>query len=348
MKVIVSPDSFKECMTSRQVAAALGAAARECWPGADVLEIPLADGGEGSLDVLADAMGASMHQARVHDPLGRPVQARYATLGDIAIIEVAQAIGLSLLKQEERAPLLASSQGVGELMLAAYGQGCRRFIIGLGGSATCDGGAGILNAPGIETLFNEVHVELLSDVDAPFTGSKGAARVFAPQKGATPADVEVLERRMCQMATYLYDATGVNVTDLRGAGAAGGLGGFFAARFQASIYQGIDRILDLLHFDDTIRDAYLIITGEGRSDAQTLMGKVPFGVLHRARSLSPAIRVALLSGRIDDRALLKQAGFLPVVEVSPRNIPVQDALQPDQARFHLRKAVYALAEKTRQ
>ena len=348
MKVIVSPDSFKECLTSRQVAAAISAAARECWPGAEVLEIPLADGGEGTLDVLADAMGASMHQARVHDPLGRPVQARYAIRGDTAIIEVAQAIGLSLLKPAERAPLQASSQGVGELMLAAYGQSCRRFIIGLGGSATCDGGAGILNVPGIESLFNDVHIELLSDVDAPFTGPKGAARVFAPQKGATPADVEVLERRMCQMAASLYDATGVNVTDLRGAGAAGGLGGFFAARFQASIYQGIDRILDLLHFDDAIRDAHLIITGEGRSDAQTLMGKVPLGVLRRARSISPAIPVALLSGRIDDQAMLEQAGFHPVVEVSPRNIPVEEALLPDQARINLHKAVYSLAEKTRQ
>ena len=337
MKIVIAPDSFKECMSSPQVAAAMGVAVRERWPEAEVVELPLADGGEGTLEALATAMNAAPMTAPVHDPLGRIIEACYAKTGDTAIIEVAQAVGLSLLAPGERNPLKASSAGLGELLLAAYDHGCRHFIIGMGGTATCDGGAGMLSVPGIQKL-HDARLELLCDVDAPFLGPRGAARVFAPQKGASPEDVEVLEARMQGQAKQLYIQTGLDVSDIPGAGAAGGLAGALMAVFGAKTYSGIERILDLVRFRDAIKDADLIITGEGKSDAQTLMGKVPMGVLQNANG----IPVALLSGRIDDREALEQAGFGPIVEVTPRSLPLPLALDPQRAAQNLFKAIRGL------
>ena len=337
MKIVIAPDSFKECLSSPEVAAAIAAAARERWPGAEVVELPLADGGEGTLDVLSAALGAQIRETTVSDPLGRPVTARYGVAGQTAILEVAQACGLALLQPSERNPLIATSRGVGELMMAAHSAGCRHFIVGLGGSATCDGGAGMLAVPGVRFL-KDVSVELLCDVDAPFVGPKGAARVFAPQKGASPQDVEVLEERMIRLAEAIRQETGTDVTHMPGAGAAGGLGGAFMAFFNTRMVSGIGQVLDLVHFRQAARGASLIITGEGKSDAQTLQGKVPFGVLQQAGGTP----VALLSGRIEDRPALLQAGFGPVVEVSPRTIPLSVALEPDVAKRNLRAAVLTL------
>ena len=334
MKVVIAPDSFKECMSSQQVAAVLADAARERFPGAEIVPLPLADGGEGSLSVLADALQATLRQARVHDPLGRIIQAGYAVKGTLAVIEVAQAAGLSLLSREERNPMRASSQGVGELIMAAYAAGCRQFLVCLGGSATCDGGADMLDVPGLSHL-KDVTFELLCDVDAPFIGPTGAARVFAPQKGASPRDIPVLEERMVRMAEKLHALTGIDVSHLPGTGAAGGLAGALMACFRARMRPGIDCILDLVHFDQAAEDAGLIITGEGKSDAQTLMGKVPYGVLQRAH----ATPVALLSGRVEDRAALEHAGFRPIVEVSPRNMSLAEALKPSTAARNLYDAV---------
>ena len=286
------------------------------------------------MDVLATALGASVREADVHDPLGRPISARYAVKGDTAIIEVAQVVGLSLLSPGERNPLNASSAGLGELLLAAYADGCRHFIVGLGGTATCDGGAGLMSVPDFRQL-QDARFELLCDVDATFTGPNGAARVFAPQKGAGPEEVEILEKRMRKQAALILAQTGMDVTDMPGAGAAGGLGGMFMAYFKAQMRPGIQRILDLVHFRRAILDADFIITGEGKSDAQTLMGKVPMGVLQNAGG----IPVALLSGRIEDRTALEQAGFTPIVEVSPRTLSLQDALNPATTAENLYKAV---------
>ena len=338
MKVIIAPDSFKECLSSPQVAAAMADGARARWPEAEVVELPLADGGEGTLEVLSSALGARPMKADVHDPLGRCIEARYACTGSTAIIEVAQAVGLSLLSPSERNPLKASSLGLGELLVAAYDEGCTRFVVGLGGTATCDGGAGMLRAPGIERLRG-THIELLCDVEAPFVGPHGAARVFAPQKGASPEDVEVLEKRMLAQAYALQVRTGVDVSALPGAGAAGGLAGALLACFGATIHPGIDRVLDLVHFDDALLGASLIITGEGKSDAQTLMGKVPMGVLRHAGARAGDVPVALLSGRIEDRHALEHAGFGPVMEVTPRSLSLQEALTPGVAIQNLHQAV---------
>lgn len=334
MRIIVAPDSFKECLPAREVAAVMAAAARERWPGAEVLEMPMADGGEGTLDALAGPLGARLCEIEVQDPLGRPVVARWARVGTTAIVEVAQACGLQLLQPAERNPLRASSYGVGELLLAAYAQGCRHFIVGLGGSAICDGGRGMLEMPGLKSL-KDISVELLCDVDAPFIGPKGAARVFAPQKGASPEDVEVLEGRMTVWARQMQAETGVNVADMPGAGAAGGLGGAFMAYWGARRVSGIGRILELAGFEEAVRDADLIITGEGKSDVQTLMGKVPQGVLQKAKGTP----VALLSGRIQNRTELLSAGFSQILEVSPPSLPLALALQPNEAKRNILRAV---------
>ena len=283
MKIVIAPDSFKECLSAREVARALADAVHARFPSAEVLQIPLADGGEGTLDVLAAAWGASLIPVTVHDPMGRPVRALWGRAGDTAVIEVAQACGIQLVKPEARNPFRANTRGVGELLLAAGERGCRRFVVGLGGTVTCDGGRGMLSVPGVRELLRESEVELLCDVQVPLTGPTGAIRLFGPQKGASPADVEVLEADMLQWADRMQAETGVAVKDRPGAGAAGGLGAAFMAYSHPAVYPGIQRVLDLCHFDQALAGASLVLTGEGRSDRQTLQGKVPLGVLTRFR-----------------------------------------------------------------
>ena len=338
MKIVVAPDSFKECLAASDVAGALASALDQLRPGWEVLSLPLADGGEGTLAVLAKALGASVLSARVHDPLGRPVQAAYAKARDLAVVEVAEACGLSLLQPGERNPLIASSQGVGELLMAAYEAGCRHFIVGLGGTATCDGGAGMLSVPGVKEALKTCTVELLCDVDVPLLGPHGAAKAFAPQKGASEKDVEELEQKMQTLAAEWLLETGINVADTPGAGAAGGLGAAFLSHSKARCLPGCSRILELCGFSQALEGADLVITGEGRSDFQTLMGKVPYTVLRHAGT----VPVALLSGKIEDRPALEQAGFNPIIEVTPRHLPRQEALKPEVAKHYLEAAVQTL------
>ncbi len=337
MKIVIAPDSYKECLSSREVAAAMAEAALQVYPSAEVVKIPLADGGEGTLDVLAGALGAKVHEARVSDPLDKTIYARFATLGDIGIIEIAQACGLHLLAPKERNPVIASSRGVGELIMEAYGKGCRRLIIGLGGSATCDGGAGMLSAPGVRDVLRETTVELLCDVDNPFIGPDGAARVFAPQKGASPADVEILETRMAKLAREIAAETGVDISSIPGAGAAGGLGGALIAYAGAKVASGINKVMLYTHFDAAVKDADLVLTGEGRSDSQTLNGKVPYGVLQHCRGM----KVALLSGAVDPNAIgdLYDAGFWAVHAVTPEDMPPAVAMEPEVAKQNVFSAV---------
>ena len=337
MKVIVAPDSFKGCLPAGEVAAIVAGALRKAHPGWEVLELPLSDGGEGLLDVLLPALGGRFMEACVQDPLGRKVSARYGISGETAVIEVAEACGLRLLSAAERNPLKASTYGVGELLLAARRAGARHFIVGLGGSVTCDGGAGMMQVPGLREALQGCTFELLCDVGNPFIGPQGAAHVFAPQKGASPADVEILEERLKALASEMLSQTGVDVSSLPGAGAAGGLGGAFMAWFGARCISGIERVLELVGFDRLLEGAGLIITGEGKSDAQTLMGKVPLGVLRHARG----IPVALVSGRLEDRQTLLQAGFSRLLEVSPRSLSLQEAMAPESAAHHLRDAALA-------
>ena len=336
MKVIVTPDSFKGCLPAKEVARLMADALRKRHPGWEILELPLADGGEGTLEVLLPALGGHRAETVVQDPLGRPIRAVFGLSGSTAVVEVAEACGLRLMAPEERNPLMAGTYGVGQLLLAAREAGARHFLIGLGGTATCDGGEGMLQVPGLREALEGCTLELLCDVENPFIGPNGAARVFAPQKGASPADVEVLEERLTGFAEKLLDATGVDVRNLPGAGAAGGLGGTLMACFGARKVSGIGRILDLLHFQNLLKGAGLIITGEGKSDSQTLMGKVPWGVLQRANG----IPVVLASGRIENGERLLEAGFSQLIEITPREMSLEEAVQADMAA---RNILHALA-----
>ena len=337
MKIVIAPDSYKECLSSREVAATMAEASLKVYPSAEVVQIPLADGGEGTLDVLAGALDAKINEARVSDPLGRTIDARFASLGDTGIIEIAQACGLHLLAPKERNPLIASSRGVGELIMEAYGKGCRRLVIGLGGSATCDGSAGMLSVPGVRDVLRETTVELLCDVDNPFIGPDGAARVFAPQKGASPADVEILEARMAELARGIAAETGVDISSIPGAGAAGGLGGALIAYADAKVTRGVDKVMLYTHFDAAVKDADIVFTGEGRSDSQTLNGKVPYGVLRHCGGM----KVALLSGSVDSNAIgdLHDAGFYAVHAVTPEDMPAAVAVDPEVAKQNIFSAV---------
>ena len=337
MKVVVAPDSYKGCLTAGEVAQAMAAALRSGHPDWAVVELPLADGGDGTLDVLLPALQGEYRQAAVHDPLGRPVSARWGLAGETAVIEVAEACGLKLLACDERNPLVASTYGVGELLLAAYEAGAKHFLIGLGGTATCDGGRGMLDVPGLVEQLKGCTLELLCDVENPFIGPQGAACVFAPQKGASEADVQTLECRMTEWAGIILERTGVDVREMSGAGAAGGLGGALMAFFGGVRVSGIDRILDLLSFDSLVQGAGLIITGEGRSDLQTLDGKVAQGVLRRAGG----IPVALVSGQIQNREELQAAGFSSLVQITPEDMSLSEAVKPEMARRNLELSINA-------
>ncbi len=338
MKIVLAPDSFKGCLSAAEVAAIMSSALRELHPEWEIVELPLADGGEGTVDAVMSALGGKLLQAAVSDPLGRQVTARYGLCGELAVVEVAEACGLRHLAPEERNPLIATTRGVGELLLAARGQGASRFLIGLGGTATCDGGVGMMGVPGLKEALEGCRFELLCDVDNPFVGPRGAARIFAPQKGASPADVEILEERMYSLAQTMLAETGKDVSNMPGAGAAGGLGGAFMAYFDAASVYGIDRILDLVGFDSIVQGADLIVTGEGKSDLQTLGGKVPYGVLRRAHN----VPVILIAGRIEDYEALLKAGFSQIIQVSPENLSAEEATQKLVAIANLRQAIFTL------
>ena len=286
-KIIIAEDSFKGCLGSSQVAEAVASGVREVLPDAEIIQVPVADGGEGTVDAIVSAgkmgfsgsAGAGIVRTTVSDPLGRPVIASYGISGESAVIEVAAACGLALLGPEERNPLLTTTRGVGELLLDAIGRGCRKFLVGLGGSATNDGGRGMVEVPGLLEAAEGLEFTAACDVDTPFVGPEGASRVFGPQKGASPEDVELLERRMQAYALKILEDTGTDVRDMPGAGAAGGLGGAFKAYFNASLRRGVDMVLDFIGFDDILDGADLVFTGEGRSDFQTPKGKTPAGGL---------------------------------------------------------------------
>ncbi len=336
MKILIASDSYKECLPAREVATAMAAGVLETYPSAEIACLPLADGGEGTLEVLSEALHAKVQTVEVHDPLGRKIEAKFGVSGDIGIIEVAQACGFSRLSPPERNPIVATSMGVGELIMTAHKAGCLQLFVSLGGSATCDGGAGMLSVSGIKGVFREMSIELLCDVENPFTGPEGAARVFAPQKGASASDVESLEVRMRSLAEQYLAETGIDVSATPGAGAAGGIAGALIAYGGAKVVSGIDRVLELVGFDEAARDADLIITGEGRSDLQTLKGKVPMGVLRHC----PATRVALVSGAIapDAAPALSEAGFWKAVPATPPGMKLSQAMNPDTAKRNIMNA----------
>ena len=338
MKTLLALDSFKGCLTAPEAVDAAASA----LAGRDTIRLPLSDGGEGFAACLAGCLGGVFRTVSVHDPLGRPVNARYALLdgGRTAVIETASASGLTLLKPEERDPLNASSIGTGELMQDAVEQGVDEIWIGLGGTAVMDCGAGLLKA--LAPLPTGVRIHAFYDVNVPLTGPAGATALFGPQKGADAQGVAELERRFRRQAEAWKTEYGIDPDDIPGAGAAGGIGAALAIVLGAEMHAGIDAILQAVGFPERVKDCGLVITGEGKADRQTLTGKVPFGVLAATRRNAPGIPVILLAGKVEDRDELLAAGFNAVIQVTPEESLKSNYLEKSIARENIRRSVQEL------
>lgn len=330
MKIVVCPDSFKGTMSAPQAAEAIASGIRLHVPEAEVVGLPLGDGGEGTAVAIASALpGSRKVTCGSVDPLRRPINTSYYIIkGCTALIESAAASGLTLLQPHERDILQADTFGTGLLMVDAYRKGIRDFIVCMGGTATCDAGFGALQAlsrvipplssgkPG-DLHCSEVRITLLCDVRNPLTGPLGAAAVFGPQKGATPEMVPILDQLLNQRAQEYRLMSGIDVTQQEFAGAAGGLAGMFMACYGANPVVGIDYVLDLLNFKNAIEGADLVVTGEGSADATTLHGKACKGVLDAAYGYG--VPVVLLAGRVSDCDLLRKAGFSQVIRATPQD-----------------------------
>ena len=349
-KVIVAIDSFKGCLTSAEANQAASEAIIDKKPEAKVLQVPVSDGGEGFMEAFKAAMGGEIVEVNVKDPLMRTIVAQYLVQGDTAVIEIAKASGLTLLSPEERNPMVATSYGTGQLVVDAVRRGCKRIIVGLGGSATSDCGMGMLRAiidsfakhgnwDDVRELDN-VRFTIATDVTNPLCGENGAAHVFGPQKGATHEQVLALDARAKRFAEASAKHLGRDCQNMLGAGAAGGLGYAFLQYMNAECRSGIDLLLDTIHFDNLLQDADLVITGEGSADRQTLMGKLPFGILQRAQKHD--VPVMLIAGRIADEQQLLNAGFSRVACINPPNTPLEIAMQPATAKENIRNTVIKL------
>lgn len=340
MKYILAIDSFKGCMTSAEVEAAVAEELDK--KGIELESIPVSDGGEGMLSAFTTAMGGTLQPVYIHDQMMRRVDANFGMTADgTAIIEVAQACGLNLVKEEERNPMRSTTYGVGELLSRAVKRGCRNFIVGLGGTGTSDAGIGMIRAlvdifargknfdEAMKTELGECRFTLASDVTNPLCGENGAARVFAPQKGATPEMVDRLDRRARLFAEKSAMHFGFDKSVEPGAGAAGGLGYAFMQYLRAEMKSGADLLLDLVDFNGKIKGADMILTGEGRADRQTLCGKLPERILHRG--LQAGMPVGLIAGQIADRDLLLDAGFAFADQITPDGMPLEDAVRKETA-----------------
>lgn len=344
-KIIIACDSYKGCLTSKEVneAVAKGVTSEERRVkksnASEVVTLEMSDGGEGMLDAFLAAMKGERVTIHAHDALMRWIEADYGIVKDTAIIEIAQAAGLAFIELEQRNPMKATSWGVGELVLHAYRHGARHFIVGLGGSATSDCGIGMLKAMGDDwkKIRKECTFVLASDVTNPLCGENGAAHVFAPQKGADAEMVEILDERAKRFAEISARHFSYDRSNTPGAGAAGGLGYAFLQYFNAEFHSGAELLLEAVHFDELLKDAALVITGEGHSDKQTLMGKLPQRILEH--SLKFGCKVWLVSGGISDKQALLDAGFDQIFTVTPVDMPLQEAMKPEVAQENIVKAI---------
>lgn len=355
MKIVIAPDSFKESLTSLEVASELEAGLRRVWPDAEYVKVPMADGGEGTVQSLVDATGGRIIKCAVSGPLGQKVLASYGLLGDgkTAVIEMAEASGLPLVPRADRDPLRASTYGTGELVSDAIHRGITEIIVGLGGSATNDGGAGFAQALGVRFLdkdgaeigeplgggrLDEVHaidvsgvnpglakikVNVASDVTNPLTGDKGASAVYGPQKGATPEMVQRLDRNLAHFAELIKRDLGKDIVALPGAGAGGGLGAGLLAFTNATVNRGVELVVAATKLDEHMQGAALAVTGEGRVDFQTAFGKTPAGVANCARRHGVPV-VAIGGGLSDDANGVFQHGIdgLAAATVNPMSLDV--------------------------
>ena len=357
-KIIIACDSYKGCLSSREVNEAIASGVKE-WDSEDassgienvdsdaaspeIICLEMSDGGEGMLDAFLSAMKGERVSIHAHDALMRWIEAEYGIVNDTAIIEIAQTAGLALIEPEQRNPMKATSWGVGEMIMNAYRRGVRHFIVGLGGSATSDCGIGMLKAMGDDwkKIRQECTFILASDVTNPLCGENGAAHVFAPQKGADAEMVEMLDARAWKFAEVSAKHFGYDRSEVPGAGAAGGLGYAFLQYFGAEVSAGAELLLREIGFDEMIRDADLVITGEGHSDRQTLMGKLPQRILEHVlkNKATTDQQIWLVSGGVSEKQALLDAGFDQVLAVSPQNMNLEEAMNPKIAKRNIANAI---------
>jgi glycerate kinase len=355
IKIVIASDSFKGSLSSLEVGLAIQAGVQAILPDANTVVIPVADGGEGTMESLVAATQGRMVQATVTGPLGNPVQASYGLLGDgvTCVIEMASASGLGLVTEVSKNPLITTTYGTGELIKMALDEGRRHFILGVGGSATNDGGAGMLQALGIKltdadgntvswgggNLQQIAEIDdsawdpriaacqflIASDVQNPLLGIQGASHIFGPQKGADAEKIHILEQNMQHWADLILAKTGRRLHDLPGAGAAGGLGGAFQAFFPAQMRRGIDIVIEYTGLDQAMLGADLLFTGEGRIDSQTASGKTPMGIAQRAQQ--ELIPVFVLAGSVGEGIeVLYQYGITSIHSIVNSPMSLESAM----------------------
>lgn len=356
MKIVIAPDSFKGSLTALEVAEAIEAGLRRVFPDAAIEKIPMADGGEGTVQSLVDATGGQILTARVLDPFGNSIDAQYGVLGDglTAVIEMAAASGLTLVPPDKRDPRVTTTFGTGELIQAALARGCRKLIIGIGGSATNDGGAGMAQALGAKLLtaneeqikpgggylaelnsidlfeldprIAETETVVACDVNNPLTGEQGASHVYGPQKGATPEMIEMLDANLAHFDKILQRDLNKSVGSVPGAGAAGGLGAGLMAFLNASLKSGIEIVTETAQLSKRLVGADLVITGEGQINFQTVFGKTPVGVAQVAKTYN--IPVIAIAGSItDDSGGVYDAGIDAMIDIVPEPMCLETAIE---------------------
>lgn len=356
MKIVIAPDSFKGSLTALQVAEAIEAGLRRVFPAATIEKVPMADGGEGTVQSLVDATGGEILTAQVLDPLGNPIDAQYGVLGDgrTAVIEMAAASGLTLVPLDKRDPRVTTTYGTGELIRAALVHGCRKLIIGIGGSATNDGGAGMAQALGAKLLTTngeqiepgggalatlnaidlsdldpriaETETVVACDVNNPLTGKEGASHVYGPQKGATPEMIEVLDANLAHYDSILQRDLGKSVNTVPGAGAAGGLGAGLMAFLNASLKSGIEIVTEAAQLSKQFAGADLVITGEGQINFQTVFGKTPVGVAKVAKTHNLPV-IAIAGSIADGSDGVYDAGIDAMIDIVPEPMLLETAIE---------------------
>ena len=368
MKVVVAIDSLKGSLSSIEAGNTIKSAILSVKPDASVIVKPLADGGEGTTDAFIEGLGGEKTELSVTGPLGAPVNAYYGYLPqtNTAIMEMASAAGITLIPENEKNPLLATTYGVGEMIRHAIGKGCRNFIIGIGGSATNDGGIGMLKALGYSFLdengqdigeggqalskvmsidashicpeLSECNFQVACDVNNPLCGSNGATYIYGPQKGVTEEMKEELDRGMAHFAQITERVLNNHFSEAEGAGAAGGLGFALLSYLNARLTPGIELILEAIELEKEVQDAYIVITGEGRLDHQTAMGKAPVGVARLAKKYGARV-IAFAGSVTKDAGACNDAGidaFFPIV----RGVTtLEEAMKPDNARANMAATV---------
>ncbi len=357
MKIVIASDSYKGSNTSLNVAGLIEEGAKAVFPDAEYVKIPIADGGEGTVEALVSGLGGEIVDVNAEDPLSRPVKAFYGVVDGKMVAEMAAASGLPLLKENEKNPLIASTYGTGQIIATALRDGYRDITIGIGGSATNDGGAGMaqalgyklkdaegnelpkggaalkdiasVEASGANPLLKEATIHVACDVDNPLLGDHGASAIYGPQKGAVPEMVKELDAALAKFADIVEDWKGKMMREIPGAGAAGGLGFGLMAFCNATIKSGIDTILDLTDFEKKLEGADLVITGEGKIDGQSIRGKVPIGVA--ARTASTGQPVLAIVGDIGNGAsAVYQYGIDSIMSTVDRAMSLEDAIARSQ------------------